>query len=73
MFEPDSQLSNIGEYAFDSCSSLQWIYIPGSLHQLSGFALAGSGIEEVTVDSGNRFLRVSGEFLTTFGEIRALR
>jgi hypothetical protein len=65
VFEDNSKLATLGDFAFDVCSSLQSICIPASLHHVSGWTLAGSGILIVTVNPGNQFFRVSGNF---FGE-----
>jgi hypothetical protein len=57
---------SFANYAFCDCRSLHSICIPATLRQITGLAMAGSGIRNITVDVDNRFLRVCGDFLTDF-------
>jgi hypothetical protein len=72
-FEQDSRIARMAASVFDGCSSLRSIDIPAGLREISGLAMADSGIGSVTVDSGNQFLRMSGDFLVDFRGVSLLR
>jgi hypothetical protein len=65
-FEPGSELSTLPGTGFADCLSLRLICLPASLREVGGFSLANCGIESVSVDPRNRFLKVSGGFLVDF-------
>jgi hypothetical protein len=67
-FESGSDLGTLGDYAFADCSSLQSIPIPASLREVTGLAMADSGIDTVAVDKGSGFLRVCGLYLVDLAE-----
>jgi hypothetical protein len=67
-FEAGSAISHIGNLAFTDCWSLPSICIPAGLRQLTGLALADSGIDTVTVEAGNEFFKVRGDYVVDFEE-----
>jgi hypothetical protein len=73
IWQDDCRLSTIGDRTFCRCSSLQSICLPAALCQVTGLAMVESGIRNVTVDSRNRFFRVSGDFLLDFNESCVVR
>jgi hypothetical protein len=72
-FESDSRLATIGEVAFCGCSALHSIFLPAGLCQFTGLSLVGSGITSIAVDSRNRFVRVSDDFLVAFDRLSLVR
>jgi hypothetical protein len=66
-FESGCRIASVGDSAFAGCSSLPGISIPASLRQMTGLAMAGSGISSVTVDRDSRFFRMAGAGLSECG------
>jgi hypothetical protein len=62
-FESGSRLSILGRSVFRDCSSLESICLPPNVRQFSGATLSDSYLKNVTIDPGNEFLRVAGDFL----------
>jgi hypothetical protein len=48
-----SKLSGIGAGAFESCISLQWFHIVGSVSDIGHNFIGGSGVSNITVDRNN--------------------
>jgi hypothetical protein len=55
------------------CSSLRSICIPVSGREVSASALAGYGINNLAVEAGSSFFKVSGDFRADFSETRLVR
>jgi hypothetical protein len=63
IFEAGCKNRTLGCLGFFGCSSLRSICVPPGLRQDIGLAIRGSGIDRVTADVDNPFLRVSDDFL----------
>jgi hypothetical protein len=50
-FEPGSKLTRIEEYAFSDCSSLQSVFIPRSIRELSKNWVKSSSLQRVIFES----------------------
>jgi hypothetical protein len=72
-FESGSKLTRIEQYAFSGCSSLRSISLPASLEMIDGSALLLTGISRITIEDGNRHLRISGNLLLDFEGICVIR
>jgi hypothetical protein len=72
-FESGSELPRIEPDALCGCSSLKSICLPAQLQMIDSSALVGTGISRITLDDGNRHLRVSGNFLLGSDGISAIR
>jgi hypothetical protein len=62
-FEPGSQLSDLGEFAFADCSSLWSICLPAGLHTITPSALWRSTIDCIAVDPDNPVFAARDGFL----------
>ncbi len=77
IFEEGSQLSNIGTYAFQNCTSLKNISLPNSLTILGNYAFKGcTSLEEISIECPNLrsipaycFDGCSNLVNVTFGEV----
>lgn len=49
VFEENSELTSIGDYAFANCSNLTTVNLPNGLQTLNGYAFAYSGLTEITI------------------------
>jgi hypothetical protein len=65
-FEAGSRLSLLGESVFLGCRSLRSIWLPASLRQFGGLAMAGLTPRGIRADGGS--LRASGAFLVDLNE-----
>jgi hypothetical protein len=62
-FEPNSQLSYIGDFAFSDCTSLLVISIPSSVQKVTGLALPHVREFGIELDAESRYLRICNGFL----------
>jgi hypothetical protein len=65
-FARDTKLYRIYANAFDKCSLLKSICIPASVDSIDSQAFAFPCLSDVQVADGNRYFRVSGDFLLDF-------
>jgi hypothetical protein len=65
-FEPESQLSTLGESVFVGCRCLQLISLPAPVQNVTGLTFAGVNPDIIEIDPDSAFLRICGDFLTTF-------
>jgi hypothetical protein len=65
-FGDDSKLFSIEDKAFQDCESLKSISIPRELEDLSGLALAGAKLSQISVAHDNCHFTISGDFLLNF-------
>jgi hypothetical protein len=70
---PGSVLTELEHFLFDGGTDLKLITLPVSLENGHGSAFAGPSIREVSVDAGNRHLRVIGDFLVDIIRLRLIR
>jgi hypothetical protein len=61
------------ERALSECSLLKFIRLPASLQMIDGSALAQTRISPITVEAGNRYFRVVGDFLLDFDGVSVIR
>jgi hypothetical protein len=67
-FQLPSKLAQIGRGAFQGCESLTQIYIVGSVCNIAGSFIQGSGVHDVIVDSENeKFQAINGSMLVRYG------
>src|SRR5690554_6411198 len=57
-FEPLSQLTHIGDYAFSGLSTLKSIHIPRNVVTLGNSAFRGSGLESITFEAGSQLTTI---------------
>jgi hypothetical protein len=62
-FESGSRLWSLDDFAFYNCSSLESISLPAFLTEITGLALAVSGLRNVIVDGENFCLQIHGSFV----------
>jgi hypothetical protein len=62
-FGQPSKLTTIGVVAFAGCESLQRLHIVASVSTVGAGFVAGSGVREMTVESGNGHFRIVDHFL----------
>jgi hypothetical protein len=72
-FESGSKLTRIKEYAVSECLSLKSLSLPASLQIVDGSALANTGLSNVTIEAGNCYFRIPGDFLLDFEGISLIR
>jgi hypothetical protein len=65
-FESGSKLRQIEADALSGCSSLKSICLPASLEMLDGLAFREASVSRLTIETGNRHFRLSGDFLLDF-------
>jgi hypothetical protein len=73
LFESESTLTEGDDFAFEDCSGLRSIDLPMSLVNVHGSAFAKSKHLHISVDPGNRRLRVIGDFLIEIAQSRFTR
>jgi hypothetical protein len=66
IFEHGSRLLRVKSDAFYKCPSLLSICIPSEVRELSGIALVVQNSQVMTIAPGNRWLSMTGDFLTDF-------
>jgi hypothetical protein len=64
-FEPGREILDFRDFSFSPCPSRQSLCIPAGVREIRG--LRGLAVSAVTVDSGNEFFRLSGDFLVDSG------
>jgi hypothetical protein len=72
-FEPGSRLREIQKWSFSVCDSLRAICLPASVEVLDGRAFVFSPLQEIRIEPGNRFFRVSGPFLLDYDGVFIVR
>jgi hypothetical protein len=72
-FESGSRLREICDFAFEGCDSLKSICVPASVARLSGASFARCGLRQISIESGSRFYRVSGDFVMDLKGVRIVR
>jgi hypothetical protein len=73
LFESESALTELEDFVFDECKDLELIGLPASLTNVHGSAFANAKISHISVDAGNRSLRVIGDFLIDIGRSKLIR
>jgi hypothetical protein len=73
LFESESTLTEMEDFVFDECDDLELIDMPASLTNVHGSAFANAQISHISVDAGNRSLRVIGDFLIDIGQSKLIR
>jgi hypothetical protein len=62
-FGHPSKLSSIGDWAFVECKLLQRLHIVASVSAIAKAFVGGSGVREITFDSGNPHFLIVDDFL----------
>jgi hypothetical protein len=73
LFESESNLVDIEEWVVCDCTNLELIDLPASLVNVHGSAFAQAPIAKISIDAGNRRLRVIGDFLVDITRARLIR
>lgn len=69
-FDPDIQLSSIGEYACADCSKLEQVTIPNSVQRIKDFAFYGTEIKQLDFGSNSQLTTIGALAFNTCSSLK---